>query len=260
MAEIKDKQSKWGRIFYSFTKAFKIFIFATYGLGFTCASVRFGVKTVSLVYGFAAAGVYPVAMIMAGVCETLALVCFAAYIWRFAFSQKLDKLSYSTISRCLVIFLVAAAIFDSIDHMQTGDFRYAVYPDYIEEWTTDVLYSTQECDYSDIIYFEGYMDFIESGFREYANVQVEYDRALTDAYRIEIHYKGLPSEMYIGEYDGKQNISVYTTDYDYELTVEDYVYMYKNKVNLEYSTPLAVEKIIIRTAYSEKIDVSGIEG
>ncbi len=260
MAEINRKQSKRGRILSSFAKAFKILIFATYGLGFTGAAVWFGVKTVSLAYGLAMAGVYPVAMIMAGVCETLALVCFAAYIWRFTFNQRLEKISYSTISRCLVIFLVAAAIFDSIDHMQTGSFHYAAYPGYIEEWTTDVLYSTQDCDYSDTIYFEGYMDFTGSGFREHANVQVEYDRALTDAYRIEIHYKGLPAEMYIGDYDDRQNVSVYTTDYDYELTVEDYVYMYKNKVNLEYSNPLAVEKIIIRTAYPEKIDVSGIEG
>ncbi len=260
MAEINYKQSKWSRILSSLAKAFKIFIFATYGLGFTCAAVRFGVKTVSLAYGLAAAGVYPVAMIMTGVCETLALVCFAAYIWRFAFNQKLGKLSYSTISRYLVIFLIAAAIFSSIDQMQKNDFRYAEYPGYIEDWDVDVLYSTQKCDYSDTLYFEGYMEFTDNNFREQANVQVEYDRALTDAYRIEVHYKGLPSEMYISDDGNEYYISVWTTDYDYRLSVEDYVYMYKNKVDLEYSTPLAIEKIIIRTAYPEKIDVSGIEG
>jgi len=34
--------------------------------------------------------------------------------------------------------------------------------------------------------------------------------------------------------------------------------MYKHRINLEYSQPLAVEKIIIYTAYPEKFDTSEI--
>ena len=256
----QNGKSTGSRIAAGVVKVFKIFIFITYGLGFVGAAVYFGIKTAVLAAGLASAGVYPLAMLMAGVCETLAIVCFAGYVLRFVFSEKLAGISYSTISRCLVIFLVAAAVFESIDQMQTDDFYYATYPGYIEQWDTDVLYSTEKCDYSDKVYFEGYVDFIGSNFREYANVQVEYDRSLTDAYRIEVHYKGLPAEMYINNDGCWQTVSVYTTDYDYELTVDDYVYMYTNRVNLEYSTPLAIEKIIIRTAYPEKVDVSGIEG
>lgn len=260
MADINKKETRAGKVLSKIITVVKVFVFATYGLGMTVAAVWLEVKTVSLATGLVAAGVYPVGLIMSDICETLAMAWFAAYAWRFAFNKKLSWLSYSTISRYLVIFLIAAAIFSSVDQMQKSDFRYAEYPGYIEDWDVDVLYSTQKCDYSDTLYFEGYMEFTDNNFREQANVQVEYDRALTDAYRIEVHYKGLPSEMYISDDGNEHYISVWTTDYDYRLTVEDYVYMYKNKVDLEYSTPLAIEKIIIRTAYPEKIDVSGIEG
>ncbi|MBQ8603286.1 MAG: hypothetical protein IJ410_00375 [Oscillospiraceae bacterium] len=250
--------SKGQKILNIIVLVFKVIVFCTYGLALTGAAVWQLVKTAQLIYGLVAAGVYPVGMLMSNICLAMSLVCFAAYAWRFVFNKKLAWLSYSKLSRFLVIFLVGAAMFDGIDQLQTDDFTYAAYPGYITEWDTDVLYSTQDCDYSDTLYFEGYMDFMGSGFRQQANVYIEYDRSLTDAYRIELHYKGLPAEMYINSDGNIHNISVWTTDYDYELTADDYVYMYKNRENLEYSNPLAVEKIIIRTAYPEKIDVSGI--
>ena len=55
------------------------------------------------------------------------------------------------------------------------------------------------------------------------------------------------------------SLSVWGKSYDYDMSDSDYVYMYKNEENLEYAEPLAIEKIIIRTAYPEMIDVSGID-
>ena len=255
-----NTQSKGKKIIDIIVVIIKVLVFSTYGLTMTGAAVWLGAKAVSLTAAFVTAGVYPLGRIMADICETLAMVSFAAFAWRFTFSKKLSWLRYSLISRYLVIFLVATAIFESVDRMQTDDWAYSAYPPYITQWDTDVLYSTQDCDYTDGLYFEGYMDFISSGFREYANVVVEEDSSLTDAYRVEVHYKGLPAEMYIYSDGERENISVYLTNYDYELSAEDYVYMYTHKVDLEYSTPLVIEKIIIRTAYPEKVDVSGIEG
>lgn len=83
---------------------------------------------------------------------------------------------------------------------------------------------------------------------------------------MEIIYKGKEAEMYMfhsdyeteeyGEYT--DSINIWPKDYDYELSADDRAYMYKNRVFLEYSEPLVVEKIIIYTAYPEKFDISQI--
>lgn len=229
---------------------------------FICAgaSIITVADTAMIIYAFLSSDVFPAAFIMYNICFTMIFISLTFLLLKVLFSKKLAKISAGKAGGVAAVFFVGAIAFNIVNMNQTDRWEWAEYPAYIEQWDTQVLYRTRDCDYSlDRIYFEGYFDFIDYGFRENAVVQTVQDDSLTDKYRIEVYYKGEKSELYIFTDDDTENISVYTVDYDYDLSPQDYVYMYENRVNLEYSTPLAIEKIIIRTAYPEKIDISGIE-
>jgi len=248
---------------FKLLKAIKSAIALFFGVPFTLTAVYMFRQTMMLIYKFSLSTVFPLAFLMQNGCLSIVCLCLAFLFIRMAFPEKLKNIAYFSIGKGLLVAVAARVAFTAINSEQTLGFRYANYPGYIEQWGSDVLYKTVDCDYSDgrILYFSGYFDFIDGGFRESRTVEIKEDSSLKNAYRIEVHYKGDPAELdiYSDTYRNEENISVWNIDYDYSLSADDYVYMYENKVNLEYCQRLAIEKITIYTAYPQQIDISGIE-
>lgn len=247
------------KVFFDAVKIFlKVTLALPFAVLFACAAVFSAVETFSYTAAFMDSSVFPAAFIMKNACVCLTALCFSLLLLRIVFSRRLSRLPLSTAVLLTVVFIMGGGVFSAIDSMQTDDFRWADYPGYIEQWDTKVLYQTVDCDYSGTVEFEGYFSFISGGFRPNRKIMVAEDPSLTDAYRIEVHYKGNPAEMYIYSDNGTENVSVWLTDYDYQLSPEDYVYMYENRQNLEYAEPLAIEKIVIYTAYPDRINTDNI--
>ncbi len=220
------------------------------------------VETMKQFFAFAEAGVYPIAAIMFESCMVGILLCLTVGAARFAFRKLNEKIPSGLFLALGVTFFVGAMVFSFMDEMEKDSWIRMDYPPYIETWETQVLYKTVDCNYNSRVYFSGYFDFLTRGFRENENIEIVYDESLTNRYRVEIKYKGLKSEMniYTDTYSDypKENIYIHPIRYDYETSVEDYAYMYKHKVDFEYSDKVAVEKITIRTAYPDMVDVSDI--
>ena len=189
--------------------------------------------------------------------------------WAALLPERFRKIKISTIGWLSLIFMGASVRLTMYDFQIKETFKDANYPSYIESWPVQTLTEEKSCDYRrDKIYLGGYFAFIYNDFRPYANIEVVEDRTFTDRYRIEVRFRGEESELRIyhdeyeekdsGEY--KDNINLWTKEYHSELPARDIAYMYKCKEDLTYSERIAVEKIIIRTAYPEKIDVSEIKG
>lgn len=243
---------------------FKMIVFFIVGFPLAIGGVFELFFTVRRSILFIEAGIFPVSHVMLMLCIAFIFLSMAALFAKLAFAKLFSKISYGILWSVLGLSAAACVCFSLYDYSVRHSFEYVDYPSYVEQMNTEVLYETRKCSYSEAIYIEGYMTFISNNFRPNAVVQVEQDDSLTEAYRVEIHYKGNDAEMHINSLvddDGKRvdSISVWPKSYDYDMSDSDYVYMYKSKENVEYAEPLAIEKIIIRTAYPEKIDVSGIE-
>ncbi len=218
------------------------------------ASVEF----LQILYAFAREGVFPFVYILEKICFITMFLIPAAGFLSLAFPKILPGLTFGKTVALTFAFIFGAAAFSVTNQMEKDSWPWHYYPPYIEQYETKVLYETVECDYGSDVKFSGYMKFTTKGFKEKQTVQVIQDASLTDRYRIEVHYKGNEAELDIYNYNGEENINIYLKNYDYKLSPKDTAYMYKHKINLEYSDPLAVEKVIIRTAYPEKIDIQDI--
>ena len=253
-----NQANKLTAIFTVFVNIIRLFTGLTFGLVFLICACYTGFTAVQYTAAFIKAGITAPGFIMKNISIFLIFLALTVLTARFVFYKKLEKLRYSTILLLLLAMVFSGVFFTALDAFHTEDFRWAKYPGYIEEWDTQVVYETVKCDYSATLNFEGYFDFITGGFRENRQVTVKEEKSLTDAYRIEICYKGLPAEMNVYSTEDSENISIWNTDYDYNLSVRDYVYMYTHREDLEYSSPLAVEKIVIYTAYPHLINTEGI--
>ncbi len=242
-----------------FLKVIKIILAFPFFIGFWGAGIMTAVELVQLMGEFAKEEVFPAAFIMQKLCMMLFIVVLAVIFTKIIFSKKMGKIGYGKLLGLLGIFLAAAVTFTAIDNETRYGWRWAEYPPYIENYERQILYSTQPCDYTETVHFKAYLTFMEKGFREHKSIEIVEDDGFTDSYRIDVYCKGEKAEMSIYSDTAQENLYVHLVDYGYEPTARDYAYMYKHKVNLEYSTPLVIEKIIIRTAYPEKIDISGIE-
>ncbi len=251
----------------SFLKLVKIGISFPIGCLFTLAGIVEITKTISIFFKFLSAGFVAWAYIMSRLFLGFMAIGVSLFAWRRIFSKKLGFLSYSKIALINFVIAFACAIFSMIDSFIVDEFQNARYPSYIESWPIKTAYSEKDCDYSrDKIYLQGNFSFIKNDFRPDVNVKVVYDDSLTNKYRVEINYKGDPSKVYIrhNDYDsdneqyGKyiDNVDIWTIDYNWDMSDEDIIHMYKYKQDLRYAHHLVIEKIIIRTAYPDKIDVS----
>ena len=246
-----------GKIFFVFPMAF----------AFCGATVYMLYDFVHLILAFAKYSVYPLAHILSQFCMAIGAAMISLAFIKLLFSQKLKKIQYGKILMLFAVFMVASAVFSLVDDAERQNFDVYYYPPYITTWQTKYAYEELECDYSDeVVRLQGSFVTARDGFRRGDSIQLVTAEDMTDRYRVEIIYKGKDAEMYMSHNDYvtdeygvyTDNINIWPKDYDYELPAEDVAYMYKHKVDLEYSEPLVVEKIIIYTAYPEKFDTSEI--
>lgn len=248
-----------------FLKIVKFIILAPLEVAFAGVSIMFTVNMLQVAFAMFGEGVYRPQYIFKELFMALFSAGIAFLILRALMNEKLKKFTYSKILMITAGCMAGAVAFTMLDESIVNDFKYRSYPSYILDWPTQVVTQTVDCDYSrDVIYLSGYFNFMDGGFREYANVEVTLDENSTESYRVEIRYKGKKSEMYIyhDEYDNHgeymDNINIWPEDYDYDMTTEDIVHMYKHGEDLRYAEPLVIEKITIYTAYPEKFDLSQI--
>lgn len=238
-----------------------------FALSFTVAGIWYLSGKLPVFYALLAEKVYAFTYIFKELFLGLFMLALAFLMWRILFSKKLAKLPLSKVAMATGAVLAAAVAFTVIDETVVDDFEYYSYPSYIISWPSQTVADTCECDYTqDRIYLSGYFNFVESGFRDNRSVELVYNEKLADSYRVEIIYKGKESEMNIHHLDYimkdedryMDSISIWPKNYDYEMSPEDVVHMYRHGHDLRYAEPLVIEKIIIRTAYPEKFDLSEI--
>lgn len=212
-------------------------------------------------------GVFPTTYILAQLCIVAFALGTSLLFLRITFSRKLARISYKPVLTVMAFSLIMATVCGIVDDEYKSDFKTLYYPPYIMEWPTQTVSETNSCDYTqDVIYLSGHFTVSTNGFRQKNCLEFKKTDQLTDSYKVEIHYRGKQAEMYLNnnrwemEDSGRymDNINIWPMDYDYEVSPQDRAYMYKHRVNLEYSEPLVIEKIIIYTAYPEKFDTSEI--
>ncbi|MBP0980507.1 MAG: hypothetical protein J6Q18_02980, partial [Oscillospiraceae bacterium] len=202
-------------------------------------------------------GVFPTPYIIGQLCLISFALGASMLLLRFTFSRKLAKISYKSVVMVMLISVVVTAVCGMVDDEYTSDFRYCYYPPYILDWPTQTVSGTIDCDYTqDVIYLAGDFNVSSNGFRQKDCLELRKTERLSDSYKVEIHYKGKQAELFIdhSQWEMEDNgryldrINIWPEDYDYEVPPQDIAYMYKNRVNLEYSEPLVIENIIIYTA------------
>lgn len=252
-------------IFSFFIKAIKAIFILPVALGMFMAAVGLTYELVLQLFAFAAEGVYPMPYILSQLCTVGMAVFFGLLISKLLFTRMLEKLPARTLFIMLMVISFGAAGFDVMDENATEDFENMYYPPYISQWQTQTITEEINCDYSyDYIPLSGSFTVLSNGFRKSECVEFVTTPSLTDSFNVQIMYKGKQAEIYLhqNEYQMEENglyqfdINIWPQDYDYTLSAQDRAYMYKHGINLEYSEPLAVEKIIIYTAYPEKFDIS----
>ena len=192
----------------------------------------------------------------------------AFLVWMALLPERIKHVKASTAGWICAVFFGASVRFTMVNMEITESFRRVNYPSYIETWPTQTLTTEKDCDYNrDRIYLSGYFSFLKNDFRPNANVEVVEAPEFTDSYRVEVRFKGEESKLriyhddYEAEHSGiyQDGIDVWPVVYYSELPPSDVAYMYKHKEDLNYVDRVAIEKITIRTAYPEKIDVSNIK-
>ena len=247
--------------------AIKIFITGPVGIMFFMASGYILWQQMVQIYWFVRYAVFPTQYILGGLGLAVFAFGFSFLFLRITFNKKLGKIRYRTILITMAVSVVLSAVCDLADDAYIQDFDIYPYPPYILDWPVQTVSEKMECDYSqDTIMLRGDFNVAGSGFRARDCLELVKADSLTDSYKVEILYKGKEAEIYIhnNEWEMEENdiyihdINIWPQDYDYELPPQDVAYMYKHSINLEYSEPLAVEKIIVYTAYPEKFDTSEI--
>ncbi len=206
-------------------------------------------------------GVFASAYILGYISLALFLFLLSAIFLRFCFGNRLrDKISYKQLILSSFVMFVCSAVMIAIDDIQCDNFEWANYNPLVETMPTKSLYDTFDVDYSyDTIEVTGYFCFIHNGFRDQDHVEVIQDDRYSTGMRVEVYYRGCDCELYTANNDDGIYISVWEEDYEDGLTRDELVYMYKNKIDLEYADRYAIEKVVLRTAYPEKLDISAIE-
>lgn len=211
--------------------------------------------------------VFPTAYIIGNFCLVMFAFGSAVLFMRITFNKKLAKIRYKTVFVVMAVSMLTAAVCGIADDEYTSDFKYCSYPPYILQWPTQTVSKSNACDYTqDVIYLSGDFNVPGNSFRQKDCLEFRKTERLTDSYKVEIHYRGKQAELFVdnsswemeeyGRYTDR--INIWPQDYDYEVPPQDIAYMYKHRVNLEYSEPLVIEKIIIYTAYPEKFDTGEI--
>ncbi len=260
-----NQQSVLKTVFSFIVKLIKIFFVFPWALGMALAAVALTYEFTVQLSAFAEYEVFPLPYILSQLCMIGMAVFFSLLISKLLFGKKMEKLPAGKLAMLLVAFSFAGAGFSVMDEYMTDEFPIHYYPPYISDWQAQSVNETIDCDYSkDTIMLSGSFNVINNSFRNSNCLEFVTEPGLTSSFRAEIVYKGNPAEIYIfqeeylmkeyGEYGFSVNI--WPQNYDYELSPQDRAYMYKHGINLEYSEPLVVEKIIIYTPYPEKFDIS----
>lgn len=249
------------KIFNVFVKLLRFFVGDLLGL-FTLATASiFIVKTGKASFAFMREGVYASSYIIMQYSMALVMLSLAALFFRFGLGEKLrDKIGYKELILAFTIaFSFTTFMFFWDEHVK-GDFKWRGYVPYVETMPSKSTYAVRKMDYSyDTIELRGYFSFLESNFKNESPVELVQDDNFTDNMRVEVYYRGVDSEINLTEYDDSSiYINMWEKEYTPEMSIEDLVYMYKYKVDIKYADKFVVEKIVIRTAYPEKLDIENL--
>ena len=266
--DIMEKQSAVKSAFSFIFKLIRIFVGGPWMVLFALTAVYMVYQLVMQYIAFASYGVFPLRYVMVQTGTAIAAAVFSLLFAKMVFYKKLAKLPWGKTLLALVVVLLASGTFGAIDEIQKDSFTTAYYPPYILNWPSQSVNGEIACDYTqDTVYLYGDFAVTTNSFRQNNCIEFVTVPSLTDSLRVEIVYKGEEAELHLNEYDyrmdeyGEYTIGAYIwpLDYDYYNTrPEDVAYMYKHKVNLSYSELIVVEKIIVYTAYPEKIDTSEV--
>lgn len=226
------------------------------------------------IFRFIINGVFPLSHIASNLFIILSGGCLILYYLKYVFFYtKWEKLTFGKISKMLLIFAVAMLLTMAARSMELESYSFVDYPGYIEEMPTKSSRVNRRCNYPDPesgekIKVYGYLPFIND-FNGISNVEIVEDPSFNTGIRMEVFYKGNVRDVRLNDYESydydtdkttiEYRISMYDDSYGRELTVDDYIYMYKNHVNVEYSYNYAVEKVVLYTAYPDLLDISEIE-
>ena len=263
-----EKQSAVKTAFSFIFKLIRIFVGGPWMVLFALTSAYMVYQLSAQYIAFVKYSVFPLRYVMVQTGTALAAAIFSLLFAKIVFYKKLAKLTWGKVLMTLVVVLLASGTFGAIDETQKESFTTVYYPPYILDWPSQSVNGEIDCDYSqDTVYLYGDFAVATNSFRKVDCIEFVTTPSLTDSMRVEFVYKGKEAEIHLSEYEsrlkeyGEYTISVYIwpLDYDYyDLRPEDVAYMYKHKVNMEYSEPIVVEKIIVYTAYPEKFDTSEI--
>ncbi len=244
-------------------KVLAVFIAVVIIFGFANSAIDF----VEIIIACIKDSYFPFGYVATSVFVLLSHIAFLLVPRKLYFPEKMQGFTNSTIALTLVVMVVGTSLLDYYNEQELDSFPNVDYPSYLNEFPTQTLSEDREYNYSgNKLYFEGFVNFQNSGFRNESRIQVVKNSRFQDSFRVEVKYKGYDAEMYVNtsiDDNGEQKryIDMWLSDYtyDYDPTPQDYVYMFKYREDSRYSERFAVEKLTIYTAYPELIDTSGLE-
>ena len=254
-------------VFKAIGIAIKIFFTGPLGFLFVLVAGYMTWEQMLQISRFISYGVFPTHYIVGKLSLAVFAFGFSFLFLRVTFNNKLGKIRYRTIFIAMALSVVVSAACEMVDDVYTQDFDICPYPPYILDWPVQTVSESIECDYSQSnIMLRGDFNVNGNGFRQKECLEFVQIDSLTDSFKVEILYKGKQSEIFLynSEWEMEQygnclyDINIWPQDYDYETPPQDIAYMYKHGINLEYSEPLVIEKVIVYTAYPEKFDTSEI--
>ena len=210
---------------------------------------------------FSAEGVWPANHIL-----NKALICLvpvaAAVTGAFLMAGEEKALAAGAVAA--LILYGTGTLMKFLDTKEIESFTRVNYPSRIVSEPRKIVTDRREEDLpgTDTVKVEFYEDFLGSNFRDVQNVEVVEDPTLGDTVAVEVTYRGEECELSVHYFEGEQYvmyISMYPAGpYSYELTPEQTAYMYRYREDIRYASSFAVEKLVIRTAYPDRLDISDI--
>lgn len=239
-------------------------------LGFVFLGYRNLSQSIPMLTALRAAGVTPAARILKEIFKCFYPVALVAAGLFIAFSDNVKAAGSAGIA--LVLYVVSA-VMGYIDTQEIDSFNNVRYPSYLDNEPKQTLVETIDCDYGrlDQINVHCYEVFRGSNFKGKANVEVIYKEDMTDAFGVEVIYRGTPCTLSTDFYQDDDFIdsTVYTAyiglyyengDYYYDESPRHIAMMYKYREDLRYTFSYVIEKLNIYTAYPEMFDTSEVYG
>ena len=224
-------------------------------------TILFGRTFARELIAFSAEGVWPAYHVL-----NKALICLvpavAAVTGAFLMAGEEKALAAGAVA-ALVLY-GTGTLMRYLDTKEIESFTRVYYPSRIVSEPRKIVTGRREEDLpgTDMVKVEFYEDFLGSNFRDVRKVEIVEDPSLGYTVAVEVAYRGEECQVSVHYYEGEEYvmyISMYPSGpYSHELTPEETAYMYKYREDIRYASSFAVEKLVIRTAYPDRLDISDI--